>query len=365
MEKIKNKIVIITMSAFLLVVTLLCWFGPKEDYSMMERRYLKQFPKLTWDTVMDGRFMSAFESYSQDQFPGRDSLRGVKSAVALFGFAQKDNNDLYLTDGYIGKIEYPYNEHSIEHASDAFQSVYDRYLAGTECRVYYSVIPDKGYFLAEENGYLSMDYEQLENDFCAGMTGMTYIDLFDVMSLQDFYATDTHWRQEEILDVADVLATSMGKELTEEYELRSLVNPFYGVYYGQLGLPVKGETLYYLENDVLNECYIYDYTEGKEIAVYDMAKAEGPDPYEIYLSGPLSLVTIENPNAKTRDELVMFRDSFGSSIAPLLVEEYAKITLVDIRYLHSGLLGNYIDFNDQDVLFLYSTMVLNHSETIK
>ena len=28
-------------------------------------------------------------------------------------------------------------------------------------------------------------------------------------------------------------------------------------------------------------------------------------------------------------------------------------------------IGNYIDFKDQDVLFLYSTSVLNHSETLK
>ena len=50
---------------------------------------------------------------------------------------------------------------------------------------------------------------------------------------------------------------------------------------------------------------------------------------------------------------------------PLLVEDYAKITLVDIRYIYSGVLGNYIEFEDQDVLFLYSTLVLNNSETLK
>ena len=80
---------------------------------------------------------------------------------------------------------------------------------------------------------------------------------------------------------------------------------------------------------------------------------------------PGSLITIENPNADSDDELIVFRDSFGSSIAPLWVEGYKKITLIDIRYLYSGMLGNYIDFENQDVLFLYSTLVLNHSETLK
>ena len=52
-------------------------------------------------------------------------------------------------------------------------------------------------------------------------------------------------------------------------------------------------------------------------------------------------------------------------MAPLLVSGYRKITLVDIRYLHPDLLERYIEFDGQDVLFLYSTLVLNHSETLK
>ena len=104
---------------------------------------------------------------------------------------------------------------------------------------------------------------------------------------------------------------------------------------------------------------------GKENKIYDMEKTTGNDMYEIFLGGSKSLISIENPNAKTDRELVMFRDSFGSSIAPLLAEDYAKITLVDIRYLPVERIGNYIDFKDQDVLFLYSTSVLNHSETLK
>ena len=96
-----------------------------------------------------------------------------------------------------------------------------------------------------------------------------------------------------------------------------------------------------------------------------MEKAAGKDPYELFLSGPKSLLTIENPSAHTEKELIVFRDSFGSSIAPLLAEGYAKITLVDIRYLSPQMLDRFITFTDQDVLFLYSVSVLNNSVTIK
>ena len=49
----------------------------------------------------------------------------------------------------------------------------------------------------------------------------------------------------------------------------------------------------------------------------------------------------------------------------LLATGYQKITLLDVRYLSSYSLPSLIDFKNQDVLFLYSTSVLNHSETLK
>ena len=74
---------------------------------------------------------------------------------------------------------------------------------------------------------------------------------------------------------------------------------------------------------------------------------------------------MKNPHARTDKKLVLFRDSFGSSIAPLLAGGYAQITLVDIRYIHPEQLGQFVDFENCDVLFLYSTLVLNHSGTLK
>ena len=79
----------------------------------------------------------------------------------------------------------------------------------------------------------------------------------------------------------------------------------------------------------------------------------------------VTLLRIENPNAKTERKLIVFRDSFGASLIPLLAEGYREITLIDIRYLSPASLGRFVDFDAQDVLFLYSTSVLNDSATIK
>ena len=241
---------------------------------------------------------------------------------------------------------------------------------------------------------------------------MTYIDITNLLTIEDFYYTDTHWKQESILDVAKQLANKMGVTLEAEYETVTLETPFYGVYYGQLGLPIQPDVISYLNNplfttelkdvnsDVENELTItdfnnsdveseltitdynnlntenepiinnstnaikplvvYDHQNQKEIPVYNMELAKGRDPYEMFLSGSLSVITIENPNVTTEKELVIFRDSFSSSLAPLLAEGYAKITLLDIRYLNQNMIGNFVKFDNQDVLFLYSTSVVNN-----
>ena len=96
-----------------------------------------------------------------------------------------------------------------------------------------------------------------------------------------------------------------------------------------------------------------------------MEKLDSRDQYDIFLSGTQSLLRIDNPTAETDRELIVFRDSFGSSLVPLLVQDYKTVTLVDIRYLNSDFLGNYLEFNGQDVLFLYSTLVLNNSTSLR
>ena len=101
--------------------------------------------------------------------------------------------------------------------------------------------------------------------------------------------------------------------------------------------------------------------------IIDMQSAavKGSAQYEVVLENNTDFI-IKRRTATTDRELVIFRDSFGSSIAPLLAQGYAKVTVVDIRYMAPALAGRFVDLSQvDDVLFLYSTGVLNHSETIQ
>lgn len=364
-ERTKHILQSVLFLLCLFSLSALCIFSPSKAYSATERRPLKQFPNLNLSAVTSGRFMTDFEEYALDQFPMRDSFRGIKALTSTKVFAQSDNNGLYLFDGILCKMEYPLNSDSVSHASQRFQSIYETYLKDTDAKVYLSVIPDKNAFLAESSGHLSMDYLELTATITEQTDFASYIDITPCLSIENYYATDTHWRQEKLIDTANTLASAMGTELSEDYTVNTLDEPFYGVYAGQYGLNVELDRLCYLTNDMISGYRVFDHQNGREIPVYDLEKVQGKDPYEMFLSGPLSLITIENPNAKTEKELIVFRDSFGSSIAPLLATGYRKVTLVDIRYLPSAVLGEYIDFDSQDVLFLYSSLILNNSTTMK
>lgn len=361
----KNKVVTAVLILFFAAMSLLCWLKPAETFSESERRMLELFPQVSVRNIISGNFMSKFGDYTTDQFPLRDELRTVKAVFASHVMNQRDNNGIYMMDGYVSKMEYPLKEDSVLRAAQRFNYVYDKYLAGTDAKAYVSIVPDKNYFMAKDSNHLAMDYEKLTKTLVGEMKFADYIDITGQLKLEDYYKTDTHWRQECITDVAVTLLDAMGSESSADYEEQVLTKPFRGVYYGQAALPLPAETITYLTSDLLDACTVYDYSAGKQMDMYDMEKGQDKDPYELFLSGSLSLITIENDHATTDKELILFRDSFGSSIAPLLVEGYQKITLVDIRYIHPNMLERFIQFHDQDILFLYSTLVLNNSETIR
>ena len=106
------------------------------------------------------------------------------------------------------------------------------------------------------------------------------------------------------------------------------------------------------------ECYFLN-------NIYNLNKLTSLDSYEVYLDGASSFIEIYNDNSKTDKELIIFRDSFASSITPLLTEYYKKITLIDNRYINSSNYLNLIEFNNQDILFMYSTLIINNSSSLK
>lgn len=367
-EKIKHIVTIVLSAAIIFGFSGWFLFGSPKEYSESERRALSLLPEFSFDAVLSGDFMADFENASPDQFPLRDLFRSIKAYASEYIFNKKDNNKIFVADGHLSKLEYPMKDDMIDYAGEKLNFIYDKYIKGTDAEVFLSVIPDKNCFIAEDNGYLSFDYNVFADKLSEKVPFAEYIDIMPLLSADDYYTTDTHWKQENIIDIAEKLTTETGASFKGEFTVNTVDKPFYGVYYNQSGLKVPTDEIKYLTNSAIDGCTVTNYDTGypKAYPVYDMSKLEGADLYEMFLSGTVAVSVIENPEAAEKRELVLFRDSFGSSIAPLMIESYSKITVVDIRYIASIALNGIVDYENADtVLFLYSTVLLNNSVAMK
>lgn len=272
---------------------------------------------------------------------------------------------VYVYDGYAARTDAAFDAASLDRAAYRFQHLHDLYFAGRG--IYLAVVPDKALFTVPPEGYTPAGAAETADDLCSALDFLTPVDIAGGLTLADYYRTDPHWRQEQLRPVADTLLTAMGAPVpdTREESLCALEGAFHGSYWGKTEEPLEPDTLSYLTSPVLEGCTVHNYETDTDGGVYDFDAAQDA-PYDLFLSGSRSLLRIDSPDALSDRTLVVFRDSFGSSLIPLLAESYRTIYAVDIRYLPSQLLGRYLTFNgSEDVLFLYSVMVLQNSLTMK
>lgn len=355
-----NKNIIITIVFSLFIFSLFIINIVKKDtlISKSERRKLAQFPEFSSKTIFDGTFFHKFDNYATDQFFQRDKFRLLKVNIELK--TKHNYNDLYVYNDYIIKQTYPLSETSISRLTKKINYIKENYLKNNE--IYFSIIPDKNYYVS--NGNLKLDYSKMEEMLKTNLSYANYIDIFNTLSIENYYKTDTHWKQETLIDVANKFAHEMNFNISNFYQMEKITK-FLGVYAGQLPIKNNYEDINILINDSINNSKVYNYETKKTTQVYDLTKINSIDKYDIYLSGATPLITITNELSDNTKELIVFRDSYGSSLIPLFISGYKKITMIDTRYISPKILNRYIEFNNQDVLFLYSALLINDSSSLK
>jgi len=353
--------VIITFLGIIFAGMILHFAMPDREVSNDERRYLASFPEITLEKTLDSKFSGEFDTYMTDQFPFRSLFRKLK---ALCGFVtgSADNNG-YIKDGNdIYKLDKKTDTKQIAYAASHFDSIAKQYLSGYD--VYYTIIPDKNYYT--DKFFPKLDYELLWKTMEENNTLAKYIGITDTLTADCYYDTDTHWKQEMIIPTSERLLEGMGMEITPvEFEER-VIGTFPGVYKAHSGYSAYDDTLTVLSNSYIENAVVHNLETGKDEPVYQTDLLNSMDGYDVYLGGASALLVIENPDAQTDRELVIFRDSFGSSLVPLFIPYYSKISVIDIRYVSNTILGDYIDFSGEgDALFAYSTILLNSGRVLR
>ncbi|MDR2616070.1 MAG: hypothetical protein LBC28_05760, partial [Oscillospiraceae bacterium] len=339
-----------------------------------ERRQAAALPELTAGTLLSGDFMRGFDDFAADSFAFRDAFRTIRAFTVFEVFRQTDKSGLYR-DELVGAGKFAAaGENDMRRTARKLKTVADS-LDGLD--IYVSVIPDKSAFAERE--YPGFDMDLARRVLAEELSEAEYIDLLPFLDAESFYKTDLHWDQAAIEPVANEIARrtgALGAEAAERKTARGygafsqkLAGEFYGVYRGQLSLPMAPDVMTYLTANDYSPAvsYLDDKTLRWEKGdMYDLEAFAGRDPYDIFLRGTEALITIENPDAENARELYLFRDSFSSSLAPLLVPHYSKITLIDLRYIDFRLLPSLVEFTPgSDVLFLYSSQILASPDILK
>lgn len=354
----KRKASIATAAVFLAVLfgfSLLHLALPDREISRSERRRLAQLPPLS------SGFSDKLEEYMLDQFPLREQLRTVNSLVRLYGLGQADIHGIYLQGGGAFRMDGPLQEKQVRHAAAVFSAVQETYFPSLPS--HYVIVPDKN--AKAETSRPRLDTETMRGIVREALPDMTEIDIWDLLSADDYYKTDPHWRQERLLPVAAAICEALGADAPGTFTEKTL-SPFYGAYYGQAALPMAPDTLTYLESADTKAAEVTGPELDGAQPVYRPELLDGTDGYDVFLSGAQAVLTVTSPNVHNGRHLVLFRDSFGSSLAPLLLGSFERITLVDLRYISAARLADYADLSDAtDVLYLCSTAVWNNGGTLR
>ena len=358
-DKIKDIVVTIIFLFTVISLFLINVIKEDTDISVAERRKLATMPELTTKSLFDGTYFKKFDSYVTDQFVERDAFRKIKIDIELS--TKGEYNNLYLYDDYIIEEIFPLNSNSINNLTSKINYIKDTYL-NDNSNIYYTIIPDKNYFV--NKGNLKLDYNKLQDMMKSNLTSLNYINIFDKLTLDNYYKTDTHWKQEDLFNVTKTIANQMNFDITNNNVVNT-VTTFKGSYAGRLSVTKDIDTIKTISNSSTLNSSVYNYETKKYTQIYDYDKIKSLDKYDIYLSGASSIIDIINPTSNSSKELIVFRDSYGSSLIPLLIEGYKKITVIDIRYVSSRILNNYIKFNNQDVLFMYSILTINNSFSMR
>ena len=346
---------------------------PDRTFSEMENRNLEQRPEVDLGTpeklfkdgnFFNGQFMRDFETYTTDQFVGRDTWIALKSSTERL-LGKKENNDVYFADNdtLITRFDQP----DAQRVTDNLNYV-NNFVENVDIPVIFSLIPTQACIWADRlpEGAPNASQTDLLTQAQGAVTGAAWADLYTpLMAHKDegiFYRTDHHWTSLGAYYGYAGLASALGYEPVplSDYEETVRSTEFYGTVFSSSGVRwVKPDTIttYVPDDGITVVSHTYDNSGNpveEQRALYVESFLSVKDKYSMFLGGNQSLGVVTNTNNPDGPKLLIIRDSYADSLVPFLTAHYSEIHLIDPRYYHLSV-KDYVEQNGIDqALVLYS-----------
>ena len=347
--------------------------SPDRTFSEVENRNLEQLPAVDFGTpeklfrdgnFFNGQFMRDFETYTTDQFIGRDAWVDLKARTER-ALGKKENNDVYFADNdtLITRFDQPAADRVTENLNYV-----NKFVENVDIPVVFSLIPSQACIWADRlpEGAPNASQTDLMAQAQGAVTGATWADVYTpLMEHKDediFYRTDHHWTSLGAYYGYTGLASALGYTpvpLTD-YTPTVRSTEFYGTVFSSSGVRwVKPDTIttYVPDDGITVVSHTYDNSGNpveEQRALYVESFLSVKDKYSMFLGGNQSLGVVTNTNNPDGPKLLIIRDSYADSLVPFLTAHYSEIHLIDPRYYHLSV-KDYVEQNGIDqALVLYS-----------
>lgn len=326
---------------FLGSMVLLYLFSPKESFSPLEKRYLAEGPKLSWDAIQSGQFSADAEDYMADHIPFRDLLVGLNAYFKLFTGQQAAEEIRVTPEGILLEQSAAWDPKAVQANMNAINA----FAAAANVQVDLMIVPSAGWAVA---GY--DDEAKIRDIYALAGENVTPVDVLTALSAIKeeplYYRTDHHWTSLGAFTACNAYLAQLGKPELEREDFEIQVVPdFYGSTYCRSCLWLTaGEALEIWRSPAKIQ------VEGAS-GLFDMEKAAGADKYAIFLGGNQPLVRLKNP--AQQGKILVLRDSFGSCFAPFLAQRFGEVVLLDLRYDKESVARLCTEENFDRVLVLY------------
>lgn len=347
--------------------------SPDRTFSEVENRNLEQLPAVDFGTpeklfrdgnFFNGQFMRDFETYTTDQFIGRDAWVDLKARTER-ALGKKENNNVYFADNdtLITRFDQPAADRVTENLNYV-----NKFVENVDIPVVFSLIPSQACIWANRlpEGAPNASQTDLMAQAQGAVTGATWADVYTpLMEHKDediFYRTDHHWTSLGAYYGYTGLASALGYTpvpLTD-YTPTVRSTEFYGTVFSSSGVRwVKPDTIttYVPDDGITVVSHTYDNSGNpveEQRALYVESFLSVKDKYSMFLGGNQSLGVVTNTNNPDGPKLLIIRDSYADSLVPFLTAHYSEIHLIDPRYYHLSV-KDYVAQNGIDqALVLYS-----------
>lgn len=348
---------------------------PAKEYSEMENRYLAQMPEFNTKTILDGSFMSDYETYISDQFFLRNEWITLKTYIDRLSLKEDSNGVYFGKDDYLISVpaasdyESEICKKNISYMTDFIQSQ-EEALGAEHVRL--MMVPTSSEVLTDKLPLFADPYKQtlLLDRLSEKLSGQTYLSLLPTLLEHKeepiFYKTDHHWTTLGAFYGYQSWAKSIGLTpmTLEDFSIETCTDSFQGTLQAKVNIDVPADTinLYLPKENIQYELIVNENEAQPRSSLYDYSKLDTKGKYDVFFGGNESTIRIKPavpssaPIDRREGNLLVLKDSYANSFLPFAVNHFEQTYVVDLRYFNGQKLSEYIQNNNiTDVLVLYST----------